>query len=139
MAHPRPRASTRLFVIRQLIKRLLRPLVAWLLVRIDHRTARAMLTVEQRLDSAEATLQHLDVDVATFKGYVPAVLNAIASQNAAARGARRAELQLDQRVEELSRRLEEVSRSLQRLEAARGVGAISGPATARRGGEEASS
>ena len=86
-------------MLKKLAKRLLRPLTGPLFWRVQNRIDSAVHRVEVRLDPLELVTVR---DVEAIKSYVPALLNAISTQAAAAR-------QLQRRMDELQRHVDAVT------------------------------
>ena len=85
-------------LLKRILKALLRPFVRPVLRRVEGR-------VDSRLGSLQARMDTLERDVTAFRSYVPALLNAISAQNAAARESARGQEHLHARINELAESL----------------------------------
>lgn len=81
--------------VKRILKALLRPFVRPLMHRVQGRIERRVAPLEPRVDALER-------DVAAFRSYVPALLNAISAQNAASRESARGQAHLHARVDDLA-------------------------------------
>lgn len=87
--------------IKSIVKKLVRPFTRRLLLRMDARVA-----------PVQEHLTNLQSDVDELRRYLPTLLNVISSHSGAAREWKRAELALNEKIEELERRGEFIRREL---------------------------